>query len=335
MDDSVPNKPRRMINYLMESIHSGKLGEGTQLPTIRELMSEFRISYGSVKRGIDYLQAIGLIDKRMGSGTFVSKKRKKRGRRVSNERNLAVFLNAHGLYGNPGVYHTAFLGIQRMGEELGWSLTTHYLDKKTACWGDVERMSEGADGIVFLAEYDLSLKDFAFKVPAVGLCMHSVYPGNASVVDLDPFASARMAVEHFNKREIRKVIAVGNEHPAYQFRVEIFADVWRTLGGDVTMVSEGETINFNDKTGYLFATGSILQNYSLKYEKKAGEYLSKKNHVIGLDGKNRVDPSFHPAPTIWIDWQMAGKCVFEECLRRVDTPGVSPRRIYIPGHFAE
>ena len=56
------------INHL---IQRGKLKRGDQLPTERELVDTFKVSRASVREAIFYLEAMNLVQRRQGDGTYV------------------------------------------------------------------------------------------------------------------------------------------------------------------------------------------------------------------------------------------------------------------------
>lgn len=59
-------------NQIKSSIISGKLGAGEQLPSIRYLAKELRVSVITTKRAYDELEAEGFINSVQGKGSFVS-----------------------------------------------------------------------------------------------------------------------------------------------------------------------------------------------------------------------------------------------------------------------
>jgi GntR family transcriptional repressor for pyruvate dehydrogenase complex len=58
----------RQINHL---IQRGKLKRGDQLPAERELVDTFKVSRASVREAIFYLEAMNLVRRRQGDGTYV------------------------------------------------------------------------------------------------------------------------------------------------------------------------------------------------------------------------------------------------------------------------
>jgi DNA-binding FadR family transcriptional regulator len=61
----------RVIRQLTRLIDEGVLGPGDQLPSERELSEELKVSRGTVREAVQFLQTLGLLEIRHGSGTFV------------------------------------------------------------------------------------------------------------------------------------------------------------------------------------------------------------------------------------------------------------------------
>ncbi|MDO5028953.1 MAG: GntR family transcriptional regulator [Bacillota bacterium] len=61
-------------NQVIDQILSDDLKEGQQLPSIRALSKEIRISVMTVKKAYDELETEGYIETRQGKGSFVSTK---------------------------------------------------------------------------------------------------------------------------------------------------------------------------------------------------------------------------------------------------------------------
>ena len=61
----------RVIRQLTRLIEGGMLKPGDQLPSERELTEELQVSRGTVREAVQFLQALGLVEIRHGSGTFV------------------------------------------------------------------------------------------------------------------------------------------------------------------------------------------------------------------------------------------------------------------------
>ena len=61
----------RVVRQLTKLIEEGVLKPGDQLPSERELSEDLQISRGTVREAVQFLGALGLVEVRHGSGTFV------------------------------------------------------------------------------------------------------------------------------------------------------------------------------------------------------------------------------------------------------------------------
>ena len=63
---------RQLVDSIENAIKTGKLQPEEKLPTVQELSDRLGIARGTIKRGYDELERMGLIEKLQGRGTFVS-----------------------------------------------------------------------------------------------------------------------------------------------------------------------------------------------------------------------------------------------------------------------
>ena len=326
----IPDKPLRLIKFLQEKIHGGEFPGGSKLPSIRILMAQFNLSYGSVKRGIDYLAGLGLVEKLPGRGVFV-KQRRKSATAGQARTSIAVFLPNNPVNFRPGIYPTVLLGVQAAAAEMKISLLLNYVSIADLTPKNFQSCTAGCHGVLLLGEYDPMAPELPVPIPVAGVCMDNSAGGRISVVDLDPFSAAEQAVKFFARRKLTTVKVIIDKRAAYTRRGEVFADTWRQAGNHAELTQARTPITFNRDTGYFFATGSILQEASEQYEKATGHKLADDFTVLSLDGKCLINPDYHRAPAIALDWESAGRYAMEECLYRIDHPGSIPKRIYLPG----
>jgi DNA-binding LacI/PurR family transcriptional regulator len=71
VNSAPPPKYRRVLNYLKDAIAEGRYGVGHKLPSEAELGESFQASRLTVNRALRELQLAGLIDRRVGSGSYV------------------------------------------------------------------------------------------------------------------------------------------------------------------------------------------------------------------------------------------------------------------------
>jgi GntR family transcriptional regulator of arabinose operon len=69
-------KHRQVFEHVLADIESGRLKEGERLPSEIELVKEFVTSRPTVARALRDLQNLGLVERKVGSGTYVRRSRK-------------------------------------------------------------------------------------------------------------------------------------------------------------------------------------------------------------------------------------------------------------------
>ena len=324
-------KPDKLVSYLKEKIYSGEFAAGGKIPTLRSLMAQFGLTYGTAKRGVDQLCAAGLLEKRAGNGTFV----RARHSETAEKRKycLSVFVTGVDRWEHPGIYQTVFLGIQKSAAEYGCRIVLNYILMDDIDNQAVWDAGENSDAVILLSEYDIKLKNIKSQVPVIGVCMHDA--GNKiSLLDLDPFRAAQVAADYFVAEKCRFIQIYHTEAPSYRNRAEIFAGVWRGLGYECTVssVEKNKYTKPNTSTeGLFFATGALLQVFAESHHAETGNSINDDFAVLSLDGKSLLDPAYLHMPTIAIDWQTLGQYTVDECLFRIKNPGALPRRIYLPG----
>ncbi len=329
----IPEKSRKMIAYLREQICIGAYRSGSKLPSIRDLEKQFSISYTSAIRGIDYLCSLDLAKKHPRSGVYVKNPRLK----ANDENNykIALFVSEGKLLKTHNIYSTVFWGIQTFAEENKCSLLLNYMSIPEAKEDKIIEMSHGADALIFITEYDENLKNLSVAVPAVGVCMHSSLSGKISIVDIDPYQVAELAVEYYKSRKLTNIVIVSRDNisPSYRNREKVFSDMWLECGGKIIHATLSDELKATKDTGYFFSTSSLLQVYSQMILENTGKILADQTVVLGVDGKNLIDPGFHWAPSIALDWQTVGRVAMEECIHRIKNTGSLPKKIYLPGRL--
>lgn len=76
LDPDDPRPPYAQVaDVLRRQIEQGLLAPGAKLPTHQELVSQYGVSVGTIKRALGQLQGAGLIISRQGQGAFVRTRR--------------------------------------------------------------------------------------------------------------------------------------------------------------------------------------------------------------------------------------------------------------------
>jgi DNA-binding GntR family transcriptional regulator len=64
----------QLAAILRGQIESGKLHPGDRIPSVVSLAQEYELAAGTVRKALGQLQREGLVDSRVGWGTFVANK---------------------------------------------------------------------------------------------------------------------------------------------------------------------------------------------------------------------------------------------------------------------
>jgi len=92
---------RQIVNQVKYLVASGLLLPGEELPPIRTLALQLKVTPNTIVKAYGELEIAGVIHKRQGSGTFVSEERPKLAirerRRVIEQRIDALLAEAHQL----------------------------------------------------------------------------------------------------------------------------------------------------------------------------------------------------------------------------------------------
>jgi GntR family transcriptional regulator len=96
---------RQIVNQVKYLVASGLLSPGEELPPIRTLALQLRVTPNTIVKAYGELEIAGLVHKRRGSGTFVSEGRPqlaiRERRRIIEGRIDAVLAEAHQLNFTP------------------------------------------------------------------------------------------------------------------------------------------------------------------------------------------------------------------------------------------
>ena len=76
---------RQVIEQIRRQIMTGRLAEGVQLPTVRDLAGRLKVNPMTVSKAYSLLEIEGLVERRRGVGLFVAKLSRRRKERISRE----------------------------------------------------------------------------------------------------------------------------------------------------------------------------------------------------------------------------------------------------------
>lgn len=100
LTDGVPIY-RQIVNQVKYLVASGLLSPGEELPPIRTLALQLKVTPNTIVKAYDELESSGVVHKRRGSGTFVSEGRPqlalRERRRIIEQRIDGLLTEAHQL----------------------------------------------------------------------------------------------------------------------------------------------------------------------------------------------------------------------------------------------
>lgn len=220
-NNSKPNKYQEIVNSLRGAIESGVYGEGARLPSELDLVKQTGASRPTVSRALRELQAVGLIRRRVGSGSYVLKPA------APAQHKLFGLLIPR--LGETEIFESISRQISREAEKANNSLiwgdisqtTDRNLVAERTCEPYVRQKVAG----VFFAPLELSAgKDEVNHKIAALLSEADIpivlldrdlapYPSRSrfDLVGIDNFAAGYMLAEHLVKRGSRRFLFVA--HP--------------------------------------------------------------------------------------------------------------------------
>jgi DNA-binding LacI/PurR family transcriptional regulator len=208
----------QLVEHLVAEIRAGKLRDGDKLPTFVEMQEQFGVTPHTVNRAMIALEHRGLVERRRGSGIFVSLRRPKN-------------------RGGTGIIGLAGFGFQFGGQSSYW--TTLLSGVREAAARDDRQIllldyasSQGwekADGVLIC---DWTGQETLRHVPPYLPCVSVLVEveGMSSVV-ADDYAGARAAVEHLLQLGHTRIGYLhGPPHTATSRRLAAYHDTLREAG---------------------------------------------------------------------------------------------------------
>ncbi len=325
-----PEKATQLIDYLEERLVSGQYSVGTRIPSVRRLKEKFNVSYGTALRGIDFLCSKGKLEKVPNRGIFVATRRP--AVKHNAVKRIAVFMEPYVTEVHGGMCYSAFLGMQEQANKKGFTFLVTPLRMEDVSAERIKELSAGAEGIILLDEYDMVLNDLNLNIPTVGVLIDNSFGGKISTINLDPYSSAKIAVDFFERKGIREITIVSSPKPVFVTRGRVFDALWREKGYSCEWsFSSQSEVDFVKKRGYMFTSDQRAQNHANTYFNDTGRELAKDFQILGMDGKQLIDPSFCRFPSIAINWKTIGEVAFNECVLRIEEPGKCPVNITLDG----
>lgn len=328
-----PPVASEMIDYISARVFAGNYRPGSRIPSVRALMRRFNLSYGSALNGISYLCERGLLEKHPKSGVTVSSD--PHAQQPAGGCCIGVITSNGTLDNNPGLVYHALSEIQRNALEQDISLIA-----ASGVFDTLSPVLEHCRAVIVMVELDARCEMLPFSAPAVGIFQADDFGGRMSIVDIDPYTTAKQAVGFFRRHRRKRVTVLTDPGEVYRHRARIFEYLWRESGGEsggilVSPFDDLADCAFRREEGYLFTSDHHLQHYAEAWREACGGSLAQRFCLLGIDGKNLMVPEFEHFPTVAADWHNIGRIAFEEAVARLKNPLRPARRIHLAGKLIE
>jgi DNA-binding LacI/PurR family transcriptional regulator len=186
---------QQIVNQIRRQIHEGELKPGERLPSYSEIKAEYGIHSNTMEKVLAKLEQEGLIERRRGSGSFVSANALKAKQKLTG----IIGLCGVGFEITNSAYWSQLLqGVREAAHRVDAQLML--LERESSVgW-------EKADGVLISdwSSHHYTLRHVPPHLPCVSVL--NAIPGLASVV-ADDFEAGRCATEH--------LLSLGHQRIAY------------------------------------------------------------------------------------------------------------------------
>ncbi len=254
------HKYREILEKIQEDISSGKYKPGQRLPSETELVRRYGASRMTVFRAMHELQTLGIVVRRVGSGTFVSQAVNTGshvfGLLIPELGQTEIFeVICKGMMETPQAIHHALLWGNTASqeddkEEIAEQLCRHYISRKVSgvFFAPVEftpGRHEANRRIV------ATLSKANIPVVLLDRCIER-YPqrSNYDLVGIDNRRTAYLNTEHLIKAGAKRIAFFSrpNSAPTVDARIAGYREALQTLGKQ----SGGDLVSFGDASDQKF-----------------------------------------------------------------------------------
>jgi DNA-binding LacI/PurR family transcriptional regulator len=348
-------KHRRIFEIVRERIQSGDYQPGDRIPSEAHLIDEFGVSRPTVARALQELQRRGLVHRRRGSGTFVSR----------NHTGKALFgLLIPGL-GATEVFEPICAEMARVAQQDGHSLlwgaaaparsddSDKDVDRGAIAWDLCQRFIRDRVGGVFFAPLEMihDKKDINHRIahafdearmPVVLLDRDYVkYPGrsNHDLVGINNRRVGHTITDHMFEAGCRRLLFIlrPGSTSAVHARSVGFAEAFitRKAAFDVNMIQEcdprdteqiSKLLRQHNPDGIVCAN-DVTAGHLLHTLDELGVEVPKDVMIGGVDDVKYAELLRVPLTTVRQPFAAIGDAAYRAMLERIQRPNAAPRHI--------
>ena len=344
-------KYRKILEKLRDEIASGKYKPGQRLPSEAELVLRYGASRMTVFRAMRELQSLGIVTRRVGSGTYVSQIT------TSGSHVFGLLIPELGqteifevickgmMESQEGTHHSLLWGNtgakESEKEEIAQELCRHFISRRVS--GVFFAPVEFTPARIQVNHTIAAALDRA-RIPVVLLdrCIES-YPRRSSydLVGIDNRRTAYMAAEHLIKCGAKRIafFARPNSAPTVDARIAGYREALRTLLGKL----DRDRVHLGDATdaqfvrsvmrksrpdAFLcandFTAGNLMQTLL-----SLGHRIPEDVRIVGIDDVKFAQLMPVPLTTLHQPCREIGRIALSVMLDRIANPNLPPRDVLL------
>jgi len=345
------HKYRQIFERLQEDICSGHYKPGNRLPSEAELVRRFSASRMTVFRAMRELQSLGLVTRRVGSGTFVS---------ASPTRGSHIFGLLIPELGQTEIFEAICKGMMEAQEAMHHSLlwgnsVSKEQDKEKAAEQLCDYyISQKVSG-VFFAPVEFSTNRFqanhrivaAFdraRIPVVLLdrCLEP-YPQRSKydLVGIDNRRAGFLAAEHLIRAGAKRIalFARPNSAPTVDARIAGYREALLSQPGkpgrDLVTIGEASDAKFvksimkKDRPDAFVCANDITAGDLMHTLISLGWRIPKDIRIVGIDDVKYARLLPVPLTTLHQPCRDLGRIALAVMLDRIANPDLPPRDVLL------
>jgi GntR family transcriptional regulator, arabinose operon transcriptional repressor len=346
-------KYRQIFEKLQKDISSGVYKPGKRLPSETELVRRFKASRMTVFRAMRELQALGLVTRRVGSGTYASLN--------SNSKSGShVFGLLIPELGQTEIFEAICKGMMEAQEAMHHSLlwgnaVSHEEDKERAAEQLCENYIASKVSGVFFAPVEYSTNRFQAnhrivaaldraRIPVVLLdrCLEP-YPQRSryDLVGIDNRRTGYLATEHLIKGGAKRIsfVARPNSAPTVDARIAGYREALLMLGGkqNIDMVAIGDVSDPKFIRGVLrklkpdaiICANDLTAGHLMHTLIALGRRIPEEIRIVGIDDVKYARLLPVPLTTLHQPCRDIGRIAMNVMLDRIANPDLPPRDVLL------
>lgn len=349
-----PNKYKAICSNLREAIAGGKYKPGQRIPSETQLSRSFGASRLTVGRALNELEAVGLIDRRAGSGSYVSKLPK------LSERTFGLLVPE---LGQTEIFEPICQGMARVSrvtrDELLWGAASqgdesHEQQALELC---EYYIAKDVSGVFFAPlehtpeknEVNRRVLDAFHKagIPLVLLDRDAVeYPQRSryDLVGIDNRRAGYVVTKHLLEHGCKRIVFVAwpNSAPTVTQRILGYTDAMKTSGiVELVEIGDIESVKWISRIferhapdGFVCANDRTAGQLMLHLN-ELGVEIPSKTKIIGIDDVRYANLLHVPLTTLRQPCHDIGASAVWAMIDRIARPNMSARDILLDCQLIE